>query len=258
MAGIRLKTGEKKKMTSESRTHKIAAAFKAALPVTIPVLAGYLFLGAGYGVLMSKLGYGPVWTAVLSVMIFGGTIQYIATTLLAAEFQPLNALVISFMVNARHLFYGFSMLERFSGTGWKKPLLIFWLTDETFSLICSDDTPPEVDKDWFRLFVSGLDYLYWIAGGVIGNLAGNMLSFNAKGIEFVMTSLFTVIVVNQWREARTRSPAVIGFAASILCLIVFGPENFLIPAMILIVLVLMAVRGRLEALVRREEKEACA
>lgn len=245
-------------MKREGNAHRMAAAFKAAFPVSVPVLAGYLFLGAGYGVLMSRLGYGPVWTALLSIMVFGGTIQYIATTLLAAEFQPANALVISFMVNARHLFYGFSMLERFSGTGWKKPFLIFWLTDETFSLICSDDTPPGVDKDWFRFFISGLDYLYWIAGGVIGNLAGNLLSFNAKGIEFVMTSLFTVIVVGQWRGARTRSPAVIGFAASIFCLVVFGAENFLIPAMILIVIALMAARGRLESRVRREEKEACA
>lgn len=231
---------------------------KAAFPVTLPVLAGYLFLGAGYGILMAELGYGPLWTAALSVMVFGGTIQYMATGMLAQPFQPLNALIISFMVNARHIFYGISMLERYSGLGWKKPFCIFWLTDETFSLVCSEETPPGVDAGWYRFFISLFDYIYWIGGGVVGNVASSLFAFNSKGVEFVMTSLFTVIVVNQWLAARTRTPAVIGMAATLVCLVLVGKTNFLIPSMVVITILLMFCRPRLEALVRREEEESCS
>lgn len=238
--------------------HLLWTALRAAFPVSIPVLAGYLFLGAAYGVLMNNIGYGPFWTGLLSVMVFGGTIQFVATTLLALDFAPLNAFIVSLMINARHLFYGFSMLERYSGTGWKKPILIFCMTDETFSLVCNDNTPPGVDKDWFRLFVSVLDYLYWIAGGILGNVASGLFAFDSRGIEFVMTSLFTVIVVNQWREAKTHYPAIAGLVLSLVCLPLFGPDNFLIPAMLLIVAALMLARPKLEPLVRAEEKEGCS
>ncbi|MCD8139894.1 MAG: AzlC family ABC transporter permease [Planctomycetaceae bacterium] len=235
------------------RTHRIFAALRAAFPVSTPVLAGYLFLGAGYGVLMHSLGYGPGWTVAFSMVVFGGTIQYVATQILAAQYAPVHALVISLILNARHLFYGFSMLGRYAGTGWKKPLLIFWLTDETFSLVCSDDVPPGVDAGWYRLFISGLDYLYWIVGSIIGNVAGTAFAFNTTGIDFVMTSLFTVIVLSQWRSARTHSPAVIGVGASVLCIFLFGPANFLIPAMALIVTGLLLSRRRLEARVLANE-----
>ncbi len=233
------------------KTNAIAPALRAAFPVSLPVFAGYIFLGAGYGILMSRLGYGPFWTGLLSVMILGGTIQYIATALLAAPYSPLNALAISLLVNARHLFYGISMLERYAGTGWKKPFLVFWLTDETFSLVCSDHVPPGVDAGWFRFFVSGLNYLYWIAGSLLGNTAGQLFSFNSRGVEFVMTALFTVIVLGQWREARTKAPALIGAAATIACRAALGPERFLIPSMGLIACALILCRSRLEPLVGR-------
>lgn len=235
----------------------IAAAFRAAFPVTVPVMMGYIFLGSGYGVLMNELGYGPAWTVAMSVLVFGGTIQYVATTLLVAGFDPLYALSISAIINARHLFYGFSMLSAYSGMGWKKPFLVFWLTDETFSLLCSGEIPDGVDAGWYRFFVSALDYLYWLTGSLVGALARTFLDFNAKGIEFVMTALFTVIVVNQWRTARTHAPAVIGLAASALCLVCFGPRYFIVPAMLLIVAALMSSRNRLEDEVRREEEDAC-
>ncbi len=238
--------------------HHIAPAFRAAFPVSLPVLAGYIFLGAGYGVLMRNIGYGPFWTGVLSAMILGGTIQYVATTLLVLDFAPVNALAVSLILNARHLFYGFSMLERYAGAGWKKPFLVFWLTDETFSLVCTDDTPPGIDKTWFRFFVSGLNYCYWIAGGLIGNIASGLLAFDSRGIEFVMTALFTVIVVNQWRSAKTHYPALIGLVLPVVCLACIGPDNFLIPAMIAIVVVLMLARPKLQPLVRPEDKGGCA
>lgn len=238
------------------RKHQVFAAFKAAFPASIPVLAGYLFLGAAYGVLMGNLGYGPGWTAAMSVLVFGGTIQFVATGLLAAGYAPLNAFIVSLMLNARHLFYGFSMLGRYAGAGWKKPLLIFWLTDETFSLVCSDDIPPGIDRGWYRLFISGLDYLYWIAGGVIGNVAGHIFAFNTQGIEFVMTALFTVIVINQWRSAVTHTPALVGLGATLVCLVAFGQDHFLIPAMVLIVASLLFCRNRLENKVQPAERHA--
>lgn len=238
------------------KKHTILPALKAAFPVSLPVFAGYTFLGAGYGILMSRLGYGPVWTGVLSMMILGGTIQYIATALLAQPFGALNALIISFMVNARHIFYGISMLERYSGMGWKKPFVIFWLTDETFSLLCSDSPPSGVDAKWFRFFVSMLNYCYWIFGGILGNTAGHLFAFDSKGVEFVMTALFTVIVVGQWRQARTKVPAIIGAAATLGCLLLIGAEDFLIPAMAVIICILLFCRERLEPLVRREEAAA--
>jgi 4-azaleucine resistance transporter AzlC len=226
--------------------HHITAALRAAFPVSLPVFAGYIFLGAGYGVLMDTIGYGPLWTGLLSVMILGGTIQYVATTLLVLDFAPVNALVVSLMLNARHLFYGFSMLERYSGAGWKKPFLVFWLTDETFSLVCSDDIPPGVDKNWFRFFVSGLNYCYWIAGGLLGNVASEIFAFDSRGIEFVMTALFTVIVTQQWREGGDKLPALIGFAASAACVWLFGPGMFVIPAMAGIAALLLVFRKRIQ------------
>ena len=237
--------------------HHIYAAFRAAFPVSLPVLAGYIFLGMGYGVLMSKIGYGPVWTALLSIMIYGGTIQYVATSLLAASYNPLNAFVISLMINARHLFYGVSLLERYSGTGWKKPFLAFLLTDETFSLVCSDTVPPGIDSGWFRFFISLLDYSYWIAGGLLGNMAGNVFTFNAKGIEFVMTALFTVVVLGQWRGAKTHVPAVIGILGTVPCLLLFGPGHFLIPSMVLIVAALLYFRPMVEKSSGNGEEEGC-
>lgn len=242
---------------SPNRRETVARSLAAAFKASLPVLAGYLFLGAAYGVLMRNIGYGPGWTALTSVLVYGGSIQFVGTGLLAAGFQPLYAFLISLMVNARHLFYGVAMLERYAGTGWKKLPLVFWLTDETFSLVCSDPTPNGTDPAWFRLFVSLLDYLYWIAGGLLGNAAGALLGFDSRGIEFVMTALFTVIVVNQWRHSENHYPAVVGLAASAACLLVFGPHYFIIPAMAAIAILLLAFRSRIEAEAPVEEEEPC-
>ncbi len=224
----------------------LPGAFRAALAVSIPVLAGYVFLGAAYGVLMRNLGYGVFWTVLMSVIVFGGTIQFVATSLLALGFQPLNAFVISAVINARHLFYGFAMLQKYAGTGWKKPFLVFWLTDETFSLLCFGEPPKGVDKGWYWFFVSALNYVYWMVGGLLGNAASGLFSFDARGIEFVMTSLFAVIVIDQWKATDNHYPALAGLAASIVCLACFGPDYFIIPAMILIVAALLIRRRHLE------------
>lgn len=226
--------------------HPIARAFSASLVTVVPVMAGYLVMGSAYGVLMYSIGYGPGWTAVMSALVLGGTIQFIATGLLAAGYQPLYALIISVTVNARHLFYGVSMLERYTGTGWKKPFLVFWLTDETFSLLCSGEIPEGADREWFWFFVSFLGYFYWILGGLIGNVAGSLLAFDTKGADFAMTALFLVIIINQWRSVRNHLPAMIGVAASVVSLLAFGAKYFIIPSMALISISLIACRKRME------------
>lgn len=225
--------------------HPVARAFSASLVTVVPVMAGYLVMGSAYGVLMYSIGYGPGWTVAMSAMVLGGTIQFIATGLLAAGFQPVYALIISATVNARHLFYGVSMLERYTGTGWKKPFLVFWLTDETFSLLCSGDTPEGADREWFWFFVSFLGYFYWNLGSLIGNVAGSLLQFDTKGADFAMTALFLVIIINQWRSVRNHLPALIGAAASVASLLAFGAKYFIIPAMTLITISLIACRGRM-------------
>lgn len=244
-------------MTQEKPSRAVLArSFSAAFRASLPVMTGYLFLGGAYGVLMNNIGYGPGWTMLMAVIVFGGSIQFVGTGLLAAGFQPLYAFLISLMINARHLFYGFSMLERYAGTGWKKFPLVFCLTDETFSLVCSDSTPEGADPTWYRLFISVLDYAYWIVGGGLGNVAGSLLGFNSKGVEFVMTSLFMVIVVHQWKAGANHLPAIVGAVASALCLVAFGPDYFIIPAMLAIVALLMCFRGRIESPALAEELAA--
>ncbi len=223
------------------------AILKTAAAATIPVLAGYLFLSIAYGMLMRGLGYGPFWTTAMSALVYGGSIQMLAIGLLAAPYSPLNAFILSVVVNARHIFYGFGMLSRYAGSGWRKPFLIFCLTDETFSLLCNDaNLPAGVDPGRFRLYVSLVNYFYWVAGSFLGNVAGGLLVFNTKGIEFVMTSLFTVVVIGQWRSTAHHLPALIGLAGTVLCLVVLGPDRFLIPAMLVIAAALLLGKNYLE------------
>lgn len=221
-------------------------ALKAAFPYTIPVLTGYLFLGAAYGILMNAKGYGLGWTVLMSVFVFAGSIQYVGVTLLTTAFHPLYALVLTLLVNARHLFYGISMLERYKGAGRLKPYLVFGLTDETFSLLCSTDPPEGVDRTWFQFFVTLLDHSYWVTGSALGSVIGALLTFNTKGLDFVLTALFVVIFINQWRGTKSHWPAVLGVAATGICVVLFGSTNFMIPAMVLILATLTLYRKRLD------------
>ncbi len=223
------------------------AILKTAAAASLPVLAGYLFLSIAYGMLMRGIGYGPFWTTVMSILVYGGSIQMIAVSLLTSPYSPLNAFILSVIVNARHIFYGFGMLSRYAGTGWRKPALIFCLTDETFSLLCNDlNLPAGIDRNRFRLYLSLVNYTYWVAGSLLGNVAGALLTFNTKGIEFVMTALFTVVVIGQWRSTTHHLPALIGLAGTVLCLVVLGPDRFLIPAMLVIAAALLLGKNYLE------------
>lgn len=213
-------------------------AFKAAFPHTIPVFTGFTFLGIAYGILMNSKGYGFFWTVLMSLLAFAGSMQYVAITLLTTVFNPIAALMLTLMVNARHLFYGISMLEKYKGTCKFKPYLIFGLCDETFSIICSVEPPEGIDRNWFMFFITLLDHSYWVIGSALGGLLGYMVSFNTKGLDFVLTALFTVIFISQWKNQKNHSPAIIGVVCSIVSLLFFGKNNFIIPSMILILAVL--------------------
>lgn len=213
-------------------------ALKAAFPHTLPVLAGFLFLGIAYGILMKSIGYGAGWTFLMSFLIFAGSMQYVGITLLTTTFNPLYALFITLMVNARHIFYGISMLEKFKGTGRFKPYLIFAMCDESFSILCSAKPEEDIDKNWFMFFIAFLNRWYWIVGSVLGAFLGEYIKFDTKGLDFALTALFVGIFINQWQEQKNHFPAVAGVLSSAVCLLIFGPGNFIIPSMLLILLIL--------------------
>lgn len=221
-------------------------AFKAAVPYTLPVLMGYLFLGIAFGVLLSSKGYHVGWALLMSVTIYAGSMQFVAIELLVSPFNLLHVFFVTLLVQARHLFYGLSLLDKFKISEMLKPYMIFSLTDETYSLLCSVEPPEEVNKKWFMFFIAVLDHSYWIIGGIIGNLAGTIFSFDPTGIDFAMTALFIVIFVEQWEKNKQHTPALLGLGLTLISLLVFGSENFLIFALIGIFISLTLLQGRLK------------
>ena len=219
------------------------ATIRRALVSTLPVFAGYIGLGFGFGVLLRTRGY-PVWLApLMACTMYAGSMQYVAVDLLFGGVSLLTAAVTTLMVNARHLFYGVSMIDKYKGAGWRKPYLMFALTDETYSLLCSDTTTDPSRYNYY-FFVSLFDQCYWIMGCTLGAAVGGVLPFPTKGIDFVLTALFVTIVVDQWRANRDHLPVLIGAAAAALSLLLFGSDNMLIPAMLLIAVVLTLMRKR--------------
>lgn len=219
-------------------------AFKAALPYTLPICVGFLFLGMSYGFLMRSKGFSFIYPMLMSLFIFAGSMEFLTVNLLLSAFNPLYAFFLTLMVNARHLFYGISMLEKYKNTGWKKFYLIYGMCDESFTINCTVTPPPEVDKGWFMFFVTLLNHLYWVTGATLGALLGYVVHFDTTGIEFVMTALFVVMFINQWEENREHGPALIGLGCSLLCLLLFGADNFILPAMALIILCFTLNRKR--------------
>ena len=211
---------------------------------SLPVMAGYLVLGIGFGILLRGAGYGVLWAAAMSGFIYAGSLQYVGVGLIAGGASALTTLLTSIMVNARHLFYSISMIDRYKGAGRYKPYLIFALTDETYSLLCDGKVPEGTDADRFRFLVSLFNHSYWVLGSVIGSLVSGILPFSTAGIEFSMTALFVASFTEQWLTSKDRRPALTGLLSTLLCLIAFGPQRFLIPAMLLITLVLTLLRPR--------------
>lgn len=222
-------------------------AFKAALPYTLPICIGFIVLGMSYGFLMRSKGFPLIYPMLMSLFIFAGSMEFVTVNLLLSDFNPLHVFFLTLMVNARHIFYGISMLDKYKNCGWKKPYLIFGMCDETFTVNCAVTPPEDVDKGWFMFFVTLLNQIYWVSGATLGALLGYIIHFDASGIEFVMTALFVVMFMNQWEETKEHTPALMGIGCSLLCLLIFGSSNFIIPAMILIVLCLSLCKGKLEA-----------
>ena len=211
---------------------------KVSIIKTLPVMAGYIVLGIGFGILSQKNGYGIWWALAMSIFIYAGSMQYVTISLLTSGASLIAAALTTLMVNARHLFYGISMVNTYKDAGKRKPYLIFGLTDETYSLVCTGDYPEGVDKYSYCLCVSLFNQLYWVTGTVLGVVAGKLITIDTTGIDFSMTALFITVFVEQWRSTKNHIPAVTGVVISILCLLIFGREHFLIPAMVGISLVL--------------------
>ena len=222
-----------------------AAALRAAFPATIPVLTGYLCIGMAYGLLMANAGYGIFWALLLSLLCYAGSMEFVAVSLLTAGFDPVQALLMALMINARHAFYGLSMLEKYRGTGWARPFLIFSLTDETFSLVSTLEPPDGVTRRDFYFWISLLDYLYWQMGSVLGALIGGLLPFDTTGLDVALTALFIVLFLEQWRKRENRPAALIGLGCTAVSLAVVGADRLVIPAMVLILAVLLGGRNKL-------------
>lgn len=217
-------------------------AFQAAFPATIPVLTGYLCLGMAYGLLMAANGYGPLWSVLMSAIGFGGSMQYAAVSILVTAFEPMQAFLLTLMVNARHMFYGLSMLERYKGLGWARFPLIYTLSDETFSLVSTVDPPEGVGRREFFLCISLLDYSYWVGATALGGLLGSFIMFDTTGLDFALTALFVVLFLEQWKGKERRPAGAAGVACAVVSLVVFGPDNLVIPAMVMILAVLLGGR----------------
>lgn len=221
-------------------------ALKCAFPHTLPILAGFLFLGITYGIYMNVSGFSFWYPMLMSMTIFAGSMEFVAVNLLLGAFDPLQALAMTLMINARHLFYGISMLDKYRGTGWKKWYLIFGMCDESFSVNCTAQVPEDVDRGWFMFFVTLLNQLYWVTGATLGGIFGSFLHFNTEGLDFVMTAMFVVIFLNQWLKEKNHASSLLGLGLSLLCLIAFGADNFILPAMAAILAALTLLRRPLE------------
>lgn len=225
--------------------NKIKSAFFAAFPNTLPILAGFLFLGIAYGIYMNQSGFKFYYPMFMSFIIFAGSVEFATVSWLIGSFDPVSVFFLTLMINARHLFYGLSMLEKYNIPGLKKYYLIYGMCDESFSINATVDIPKGIDREWFMFFVTLLNQIYWVAGATIGGIFGSFIPFNTKGIEFVMTALFVVIFLENWTKEDNHTASIIGFALSFICLGIFKGSNFIIPSMLIILAVLTMLRGRI-------------
>ncbi len=227
-------------MQKDNKTFK--KSVRAAFVSSIPIMAGYIMLGMGFGILLAEQNYSPLWALLMSVTMYAGSMQYVAVDLLASGATLINTAIMTVMVNARHLFYGISMIDKYRGAGKKKFYMVFGLTDENYSLLCEAKVPAGADKHTYGFFVTLFDHCYWITGCVLGAVIGTVVPFDFAGVEFVLTALFVAIFTEQWISTKDHVPALTGVFSTLVCLIIFGSENFLIPAMLVITLALTALR----------------
>ena len=220
---------------------------KKAFTATLPIMAGYLVLGVGFGIILKSKGYGVLWSFAMSTVIYAGSMQYLAIELICGGAGLLTTALTTLMVNARHLFYGISMVDKYKNAGKAKPYLIYALSDETYSLVCVDMDMEEGERNKFCLLVTALDQFYWVLGSVLGSLLGAVIKFNTEGIDFALTALFVTVFVEQWLSTKDHAAAIVGVGASVICLVLFGSGSFLIPSMVAITLALTLMRKRQEA-----------
>jgi len=234
---------------NEDRESQNNSYLKKAFAATIPVMAGYIVLGIGFGMLLQTRGYGVLWALAMSLFIFAGSMQYVAIDLMTGGVSLITAALTTVAVNARHLFYGISMVDKYkiqtkNAFPLKKYFLFWTLTDETYSLVCSDEPEKSGNPSKYYFYVSLFDYSYWVLGSVLGSLLGEVIPFSMEGIDFSLTALFLTVFVEQWLSTKNHMAAVVGVVASVLCLILFGSDKFLIPAMILIATALILLRKK--------------
>lgn len=221
-------------------------AFKKAFPYTIPVLTGYLFIGIAFGVMYAEKGYNFLWALLMSVVVYAGAGQYLAVNFFVPGMSFLKIIFLTFMVNVRHIFYGLSLVERFNKIGKSRWYMVFALTDETYSLLCTTKVPEGVDEAKFLFAISVLDHSYWVLGSVIGAVAGTLLPISSEGIDFAMTALFVVIFIEQWMEKKNRIPACIGLVVALIGLLIFGADGFVLPTMIAIIALLFIGKKKID------------
>ena len=195
---------------------------KDAFIKSLPILVGYVILGFGFGILLADAGYGVLWALAMSVCIYAGSMQYVGVSLITGPASLLTAAITTLVINARHLFYGLSMIKKYQNTGIFKPYLIFSLTDETYAVISGNQ---EERPSIFYFFLSFFNHCYWIIGTVLGSCASS-LPFNTEGIDFSMTALFVAAYTDQLLKN------------------LFGKDLFLIPSMIVITLVLLLLQKK--------------
>lgn len=217
-----------------TKSQTMQRAFSCAFPHTVPILAGFLFLGMTYGIYMNVSGFCFWYPMLMSLTIFAGSVEFVAVNLLLGAFRPFQALAVTLVLNARHLFYGISMLDKYRETGLKKIYLIFGMCDESFSINYTAEIPEDVDRGWFMFFVTLLNHLYWFSGAALGGIFGSLIRFNTEGLDFVMTAMFVVIFMEQWMKEKRHESSLLGLGLSLFCLLAFGPDKFMIPAMLAI------------------------
>jgi len=221
-------------------------AIRVAFPKTVPVMAGYLFLGIAFGILLQSNGYGVLWAFAMSTFIFAGSAQFLGVALLAQHASFLHTAVLVFILNFRHFFYGLSMISKYRGVGGIKAYLLFGLTDETYAILAGGTVPEGVNEKDYYLAVTLMDQIYWVTGSVLGAALGDFLKIDLTGIDFAMTALFAILVVEQWKAQKSHIPAFIGFLISLVALLILGPDNYLIPALIIISVLLLIIKEKID------------
>lgn len=225
---------------------KARIALPPAFRASLPILAGYGFLGLTYGIYMHELGFNFLYPMLLAMTVFAGSAEFLLGNMLVGSFHPLQAFLMVLVVNARHLFYGLAMLEKYKGMGWKKFFLIFGMSDETFAVTSSTTVPEGVDRGWYLLWITLLDESYWVMGATLGGLVGPLLKFDLRGLDFVLTAMFTAIFADNWLKEKNHTSSISGLILTGLCVIIFGADNFIIPSMVVMLIFLTLMRKKLE------------